>query len=137
MSKQAHSQQEQEQQVPETHYAQPGLRRNVALWFGVLAPMLAWALLLEVNYALVAIACDGISRALLLGACLVALLLALAGGLVAHGMYVRLREAPDERVSEVAGRERFMALGGMLSSVLFALVIVATAIPVVFLRVCD
>jgi hypothetical protein len=125
------------QQVPETKYAQPGLRRNTALWFGVLAPPLAWALLLELNYALVSIACDGVSRALLLGTCLATLLLSVAGGFVAWSMYVGLRAAPDEREAPVAGRERFMALGGLLSSLTFSLVIVATAVPVFFLRTCD
>jgi hypothetical protein len=135
MSSSRHS--ESDQQVPETHYAQPGLRRNVALWFGVLAPPLAWALLLEVSYALVSIACDGVSRGLLLGVSLATLLLSLAGGFVAWGMYAGLRGAPDERAAPVAGRERFMALGGLLSACVFSLVIVATAVPVLFLRTCD
>jgi hypothetical protein len=52
-------------------------------------------------------------------------------------MYTGLRAAPDERAAPVAGRERFMALGGLLSSLLFSLVIVATAVPVFFLRTCD
>jgi hypothetical protein len=125
------------QQVEETVYAQPGVGRNRALLFGVLGPPLAWALLLTVLYALVASDCEGMSRALLLGLCAATLAVSLAGGLVAHRMYRGLREAPGARVDPVAGRERFMALSGMLLSLLFALLIVATAIPHFFLRTCD
>ena len=99
---------------------------SVALWFGALGGPIAWLIDLQIRYALVEYACRNhaawIMWLVTLGALALALIAALVG--FAH-------RASDER------RVRFMALAGGAISTLFALAIIAMAVPDLFLRACD
>ena len=86
-----------------------------------LAPM-AWFVSMEVNFALAPMACTGQGKSTLLLVSAAALILALAGILVAWTQR-------DVR--------RRMAFSGAVMSALFALVIIAQAIPNVLLRGCE
>jgi hypothetical protein len=125
------------EQVEETHYDWPGARRNLALWFALLAGPLAWAVRLTLGYILVASDCTSTSRGTLLTLSLVTLVVTLAGGLVGWRMLRSLGVAPDTLESPVSGRERFMALGGVALSALFTVLGLATALPTFLLRPCD
>ena len=87
----------------------------------VLAPM-AWFASLEANFALAPLACAGHGRNILLLISIAALALAMTGGLLAwtqRGFHQRL------------------AVAGAVMSALFAIVIVAQAIPNLILGGCE
>ena len=104
-------------------------------WYGVLGGAIAWAVQLEANYALVQQACASgemtwlyIATALFLG-------LALSAVLVAWHEWATARA---ERAPEPArSRSSFMGLLGMLTSSLFALIILAHAIPMFIFSPCE
>jgi len=113
-----------------------------ALWLGILAGPLAWAALLETNYVLSYVACEQRHTWMLHLAAAAALIV------VASGAWMAWRAAPPalhcERECEPSTdpaetaviRARFMAIGGLALCAWFALVIVATEIPVVVLQPC-
>jgi hypothetical protein len=115
--------------------------RITAQWIGVLIGPLTWAALLEINYVLSYVACEERQTWML------HLAAALALGLVAAGAWITWRAAPplgyeaeqepstDPAETSVI-RARFMALGGLALCAFFALVIVATHIPVLVLKPC-
>lgn len=112
-------------------------RRNVALWVGVLMPPFAWLLALQVTYSLVTADCQRARPALLHGVLVGALVLLGVGALSAWRSWRALRGTPGTLEDAGAGRARFMAAFGLLSSGMFALLLVATAIPTFLLRPCD
>jgi Na+/glutamate symporter len=102
---------------------------SVALWSGIMAGPAAWAIDLQLRYALVPWACaHGQMRPLTLIS-LPLLLVALIGGVIS---WRGLRMSDGDAV-----RIRFMALSGMALSLTFALTIVAMTIPDFFLRPCE
>ena len=113
--------------------------RLAALWTGVLAGPLVWATLLETNYVLSYVACEQRQSWMLHLAAIVALVLI---GLAA---FLSWRAAPpmgradapsiDPRDTAVL-RARFMAISGLALCAGFALVVVATEIPVLLLHPC-
>ncbi len=112
--------------------------RRLALLTGLLGAPLAWLLYLEINYALVPWACrHGHPRhPVLYLVATAALLAALASGALAWREW-RLagRRSSDE--APPPGRAAFMALTGLANSALFALVILAAALPLAWLSACD
>ena len=115
-------------------------RRWAALWIGLLTGPLVFLTLLETNYVLSYVACEARTRWFLHLAALVALLLVAAAGWLAwtHGP-----AEPDERHSRPAtpetteSRARWMSLAGVMMCAWFALVILATEIPILVLRQCQ
>jgi hypothetical protein len=115
--------------------------RIAAQWIGVLAGPLAWAALLETNYVLSYVACEQRREWML------HLAAALALALVAAAAWIAWRAAPplgyaaeqepstDPSETSVI-RAQFMAVGGLALCAFFALVIVATHIPVMVLKPC-
>ena len=107
------------------------------LWFGLLAPPLAFLLNLQLSYVLVWQACltghHGVLHLVPLGA----LLLALGGGVSAWYNWRRTREAQSNTTAGMLPRSRFMAETGLLSSGLFILVIVAQWLPNLLLSPCQ
>lgn len=99
---------------------------SVALWFGALGGPIAWLIDLQIRYAVIQYACNNHAPWLMWVVTLAALALAVIAALVAF----------SHRRSDWK-RERFMALAGGAISSLFALAILAMAIPDLFLRVCD
>jgi hypothetical protein len=108
-----------------------------ALWAGVLAGPLAMLIQLQVNYALVLWACGaGREWALHLTA-LLALVVTVAGGWLSWRNRRRTGAGWEDEGAGVIPRSRFMAVVGVLASVLFALVIVAQWIPIFVYGPCD
>lgn len=115
------------------HFNGPGER---ALGFGLLGGPLAWLLQLAVSYPLVPLVCVVGWDMVFHLVTLVTALLALAAGTVAWQSWQWVREEPHDGVTRDA-RKRFMALSGVLFSVLFFVIILAQWLPVFFLSSCD
>lgn len=113
------------------------LRREVALWAGVLAPPLAWLLVLQASYSLVTTDCQRARPLLLQGLMIAALALLGAGTLAAWRSWRALRGEPASLESDGPGRARFMALFGLVESAFFTLVILATFLATFILEPCD
>jgi hypothetical protein len=106
------------------------------LWTGVLAGPIAWAIDLLVRYSLVRWSCDTQHRFVLQIVACGALIVAAAGASAAwRGLLQTPADAPTEGGRPI-DRSRFMALLGLLTSLLFATVIVAAAIPLWILDAC-
>jgi hypothetical protein len=113
-----------------------GERGGLALWLGVFAGPVAWALDESVSYSLAPTACATGEKLPLHLASIAAFALALVGLFAAMAAWRRVggeREGPPP-----SGRRRFMALSGILLSAGCALSIVALEIPnlVLPLRAC-
>jgi hypothetical protein len=109
----------------------------LALWAGLLLPPIAWLLNLQISYMLVPWACSTGRQFALHLVTLAMLLLAGGGGLIAWRTWQRTgRDWPNE-AGGVVPRSRFMAVGGLLSSGMFFLVIVAQGIPSFMLSACE
>ena len=106
-------------------------RSSVALWSAILAGPFAFAVALQLRYALVQWACRNHASMVLVGIA-AALLLLPAGGAI-----VCWRYSPAPEADRVGGRVYFMAVGGFLLNCAFILAIIANAIPSFFLLACD
>ena len=104
---------------------------DAGLWTGVLAGPIAWASDLGISYAIVKWTC-GSQHTSVLHAVSAAALLAIAAGAVPawRGLSLSTGSASTDRI-------RFMAVLGLLSCALFALVVVATWIPSWVLNACQ
>ena len=105
----------------------------MASWSGLAAGPLAWAALLEVNYVLSYVACERRETWML------HLAAAMAMTIVGGGAWAAWSAAPPLRGATSAageGRVRFMAIGGLALCAWFAVVIIATEIPVLVLHPC-
>ena len=115
-----------------------------ALWFGLLAAPIAWAVQLIATYSLEEwFACApattrtgeilGIGvRPFALGITIVLGAIALAGGAVALRSLRKIDASHDR-----AGRARWMAYAGILNTALYAIIIVASIAPPLILQVCE
>jgi hypothetical protein len=108
-----------------------------ALWAGVLAGPLATLIQLQINYALVRWACDAQREWALHLVSLLALLAAVAGGLLSWRNWRRVGAGWEDEGAGVVPRSRFMAVVGMLISVFAALVVVALWIPIFVYGPCE
>lgn len=100
---------------------------SLSLWSGILAGPIAFAINLQLRYALVDWACEHGSRSVLLWIAVPLILVCVAGAFLS---WTGLNVHPD-------GRVRFMAYGGLMLSVIFAITILASMIPDLFLSPCD
>jgi hypothetical protein len=107
--------------------------RLAALWAGLAAGPLAWAALLQTNYVLSYVACEQRHTWMLHLSAGVALMLVGLGALAAWAAAPSFHGTPT---STAEARARFMAVGGLALCVWFALVIVATEIPVLVFHPC-
>jgi len=119
--------------VPAEQLRQPG--EILRLWIGVLTGPLVALLEQEVQYLLVPGACAGGRELPLHVTALIALLLIAGAGLGAAREFRRAGQVADESGGPRA-RSRFMAAVGVLTSIVFALVIAAHWLAVVILGVC-
>jgi len=111
--------------------------RGIALlWIGGLAGPLAWFLHQQVSYGLATLNCAATATLVLHAMTAVALLIALAGAGIAWMSWRRTGGEWPARSDGTVARSRFMALGGLLLSALFFLVIVAQGLPNFFLSPC-
>jgi hypothetical protein len=121
--------------TPQTTEVSP--RRDLlTLWTGLLLPPFAWFLHQQLSYMLVLWACATGRQFALHLVTVAMLLLAGAGGFMAWRGWQRTgRDWPDEG-GGMLPRRRFMAVGGLLSSSMFFLVILAQGIPSFLLSAC-
>lgn len=121
------------------------------LWFGVFGAPFAWAVQLIVNYAIVAHACfpDGVpleqpvfsgARAVSLCVSAVCLLTAVAAILVARRSLERTQppagDAGERVLGTGRGRARFMAMAGLIVSILFTFGVLMAALPLLTRSAC-
>ena len=114
-------------------------RRLAALWLGVLAGPLGWLALLETNYLLSYVACEQRQTWMLHLSAATALTVVATGALLARGAVPADGHDDGEAAAgddPARVRARFMATGGLLLCAWFALVILATEIPVWVLGPC-
>jgi hypothetical protein len=95
---------------------------------GFLVPPLAWGADLLISYALVQHACSTGHMYVLHVCTAVFFVIALAGALVSWNEYRKASAGNDEGGSPL-DRSHFLALLGTVSSIFFALVILAMAVP--------
>lgn len=106
------------------------------LWSGILAGPVAWALDLTVSYAIVQWTCASGNGAVLHGITPAALLIVAAGALLS---FLALQQSAGESPADgemPQQRARFMAILGLTSCALFAMTIVAGAVPRWVLDAC-
>ena len=111
-------------------------RAIAALWFAMLAGPAAWMLGLNLDYALVRVACARHTTLPLHGVTLATLALAAAGGWVAWREWRRVGGGWPGEAWGPEARSRFMAVMGMLAAAFFGLVIVAQWVSKLFLNPC-
>ncbi len=113
------------------------MSRDAALWTGVLAGPIVWLLSFEANFALAPWACTFDAKLALYIVSVIALVLAAASGLLSWRQWKELgQEWPGEGGGAVP-RGRIMAIGGVLLSAMFFLVILAQSIPEIILGACQ
>ena len=116
--------------------------RITTLWLGVLAGPAAWLALLETNYLLSYVACEQRQTWMLHLATVVALAIVAAAAACTwraapHELsYERERDVSTDPADTAIIRARFMAIGGLALCAWFAVVIIATEIPVLVLKPC-
>ena len=106
------------------------------LWSGILAGPVAWALDLTLSYAIVQWTCATGNGTVLHGITPAALLIVAAGALPS---FLALQQTAGEAPADGGmprERARFMAILGLTSCALFALTIVAGAVPRWVLDAC-
>jgi hypothetical protein len=113
------------------------MKRNLALWTGVLAGPIVWLLSFEANYALAPWACIFQTKLALYLVSLAALILCAGSGIIAWRQWIELGKEWPGTGGGAIPRSRIMAVGGVLLSAMFFLVILAQAIPAVLLEACE
>jgi hypothetical protein len=99
---------------------------SVALWIGILAGPIGWLLTLQAKYALVDTICRNRASWLMWAITIGGLMFCAIGAIAARRGWVS-----DET------RIRFMAIGGLGLSAMFAMAIIAMAVPDLFLGACE
>jgi hypothetical protein len=118
---------------------EPSVRR-IILWFGVLGPPVAWAMQLFVDYYLASLRCApgftanswaGVSvfTVLIVAMTVLMAVVACLAGLGALSIWRGLDVNVEETIEGDTGRVAFMALGGMLESLFFLLIIIVSGVP--------
>ncbi|HEX3684184.1 MAG TPA: hypothetical protein VHU83_16745 [Bryobacteraceae bacterium] len=111
--------------------------RNLALWTGVLAGPFVWLLSFQANFTLAPWACEFNTKIALFLVTLVALVLVAGSGWLAWREWTELGKALPDNAAGALGRSRIMALGGVLLSAMFFVVILAQAMPELILGACE
>ena len=113
------------------------MKRDVALWTGVLAGPIAWLTSFQANFALAPAACALQAKLVLYAISVVALLVTAAAGVVAWQQWTGAGKEWPGQGGDTTARVRIMAIGGVLLSSTFFIVILAQAIPEVILAPCE
>jgi hypothetical protein len=109
----------------------------LALWWGVLAGPIAFALDEVLSYAIVQHSCSTGYHWLLHLYTVLALLLCLSGLVAAQWCYRQLPHVASGEGGSVESRSRWMAIYGTASNLAFMVVIIALLIPKWALSPCD
>ena len=107
------------------------------LWAGILAGPVAWAFDLEASYAVVKWACQTQNHVVLPMITMVSLAVVLAGAISSWKALNRTSSETSMDGGQPRQRARFMAVLGVASCALFALQILAGAIPHWMLDACQ
>jgi hypothetical protein len=105
------------------------------LWAGILAGPVAWAVDLPVSYAAVKPACRAASTGVIHGITAASLLVIAAGAAISWRS-LRHADARSTDGGQPEARARFMAVLGLLACGLFALQVLANAIPTWVIDAC-
>src|SRR4051812_32743274 len=111
-------------------------RKNLALWFCVLAGPIAWLLNFQINYALVQCACTAHQTIFLKAISLTLLLIVSFAGIYAWRLFNQAKKQNTRRPIEVIERSKFMSALGIMLCALFGLIIIAQAIATFFISPC-
>ena len=109
---------------------------NWALWAGVLGAPAAWALQLDIGYAMPPGLCHLGSRWPEYVLSLICLLAALTGAAVSYRQYATIGGKPDDPEGGPLARRRFLGALGTAVGLLFAIVIIAQSLPSFFFDPC-
>jgi hypothetical protein len=111
--------------------------RAAVLWIGILTGPTAWAVDLVLRYALVHWSCAARQTGVLKLISIATLLVVVAAGVIAGQAFRNTPSRAPTDGGRSIDRGRFMAMLGILTSLLFALVVVAGAVPQWVLDACD
>lgn len=119
------------------HGGRGPIRPLWALWVGVFAGPVAWAVHLMGSFAIVEWTCATdrawVHHAVSAGV----LLIALAGGLIALRSYLATGKATETEAPGHRGRTHFLALAGVAISAMFLLIILVSEIPNLMMHPCS
>jgi hypothetical protein len=110
--------------------------RVLVLWATWAIGPVAWTLHLMVSYLLVEWVCGTGNVWVLHGVTLATVLMAAAGGLIAWRQWTAAGRRWPGAGGDPASRTRFLAVGGLIISLLSALIILAEGIPNFILSAC-
>ena len=113
------------------------MKRDVALWTGILGGAIAWLTSFEARFALAPLACVMQGKLPLYIISLLALGITAGCGFIAWQQWTIVGKQWPDNADSTTSRIRIMAIGGVLLNAMFIIVIVAQAIPEVMLAPCD
>lgn len=111
--------------------------RDFALWIGILTGPVVWLLSFQANFTLAPWACEFNTKIALFLVTILALVLLAGSGLLAWHEWTALGRVSPGDAAGAVGRSRIMAMGGVLLSAMFFLVVVAQSIPELILGACE
>jgi len=111
--------------------------RNLLLWIVVLAGPILWLLSFQAKFSWNPWACASQAKLILFLISLAAFLLKAGAGFLAWRQWYALGHQPSVDAGSTLARSRFMALGGLVFSAGFCIVIVAQVIPDLLFEVCQ
>ena len=109
----------------------------LALWYGVLAGPIAFMTQFQLKFMMVPWACAIGSQIWLDVVTLVALVFPVTAGLISWRMWDAAGAGLDDEQGGQIGRTRVMGLCGIVLSAMFALAMIAQAIPVWIIGACQ
>ena len=111
--------------------------RDLLLWVAVLAGPILWLLSFQAKFSWNPWACASQAKLILFLISLVAFLLTAGAGFLAWRQWYALGHQSTVDAGATLSRSRFMALGGLVFSAGFCLVMVAQVIPDLLFEVCQ
>ena len=112
------------------------IRRDFALWTSMLLGPIAWFLNFQIIYGFAAVACKT-GKLRMFVSCGITLAIVLAGVILSVWLVmVSRKREPDELTDQLQNRAHFMAVVGLLTNLLFMLVIIAQVIASMMLDPC-
>jgi uncharacterized membrane protein YidH (DUF202 family) len=109
---------------------------RAALWFAFLGGPVAWTARLLASYPLVSVACRMGSPAILNAITAVTAAVGIAAAVTGWLAYRRVRDAAHAGLGDPNARARFMALGGVLISIIFTFAILNEGMSVLLQDPC-
>jgi hypothetical protein len=113
------------------------MNRTLALWTGLLTGPIVWFISLEAKFALAPWVCAFHWKPAVYMVSLVAFLVTAAAGLLSWNQWRQLSAEHSETGDSVLARPRIMALGGVMLSAGFFVVLAAQSLPELLLAGCE